>query len=150
MFDRTVPPRVLVVDDESIIADTLVLILNKSGYEATAAYSGEQALELAPMIEPDVLISDVAMKGIDGIETAIRITGELPECRVVLFSGQAHTADLLHEATAKGYAFEVLRKPVAPAALLNHVHSLLGSSGVKAAPGPQSEERSLISLARDN
>jgi CheY-like chemotaxis protein len=142
-------PRVLVVDDESIIADTLVLILNKSGYEATAAYSGEQALELAPVIEPHVLISDVAMKGANGVETAIRITGELPECRVVLFSGQAHAADLLEEARTQGYNFEILRKPVEPRVLLNHIHSLLSAADAKNSNGT-AKKSTRVTLVDDN
>jgi DNA-binding NtrC family response regulator len=149
MLEITGFPRVLVVDDESIIADTLVLILNKSGYEATAAYSGEQALELAPVIEPHVLISDVAMKGANGIETAIRITNELPKCKVVLFSGQAHAADLLEEARTQGYNFEILRKPVDPRVLLNHIRSLLNLSEVKATNGT-SKKSTCVTLVGDN
>ena len=150
MFDSTGLPRVLVVDDEAIIADTLVLILNKSGYEASAAYSGEQALELAPVTEPDLLISDVAMKGIDGIETAIRFRSLFPACKVVLFSGQAHSADLLHDARKKGYAFEVLRKPVEPAVLLRHIRSVLDSSDGKASPDLRADKPVIISVADGN
>lgn len=142
-------PRVLVVDDESIIADTLVLILNKSGFDATAAYSGEQALEMASAVDPELLISDVGMRGIDGIETAIRFRNLLPACNVVLFSGQAHAADLLHDARERGYAFELLKKPVDPAVLLNYIHSLFDPTRGKIPPHAQSEEPTLVSAARN-
>jgi CheY-like chemotaxis protein len=150
MLEITGTPRVLVVDDESIIADTLVLILTKSGYEATAAYSGEQALDLAPVIEPHVLISDVTMKGINGIETAICITSQLPECRVVLFSGQAHAADLLQEARTQGYNFEILRKPVEPSVLLTYIHSLLNASDAKTPEKGISKKSTYVSIVDDH
>ena len=94
--------RVLVVDDESVIADSLALIFRASGFEARAVYSGERALELAPMFEPDVLISDVVMRGITGIEVAIYVRENLPGCRILLFSGQATTSDLIQAADTKG------------------------------------------------
>ncbi len=95
MLENSVGLRVLVVDDECLIADTLALILNRKGFETTAVYSGEKAVEVAIALKPDVLISDVIMKGITGIEAAIRISATLPACRVILFSGNAATNDLL-------------------------------------------------------
>jgi CheY-like chemotaxis protein len=112
-------PRVLVVDDEQIIANTLTQILNLSGYSATAAYSGEKAVEVAPALRPDILISDVIMFGMTGIDAAIAIQHSVPGCRVVLLSGQASTADLLHRAEGQGCRFEVLAKPVHPRVLLS-------------------------------
>jgi DNA-binding response OmpR family regulator len=87
-------PKVLVADDERVISDTLAMILNQSGFEARAVYSGEKALELAPTFEPDMI-------------------------KILLFSGQAATADLLEKARAKGYEFEILAKPVHPQDLLS-------------------------------
>jgi RepB plasmid partitioning protein/Response regulator receiver domain len=66
-------PKVLVTDDEVIIAETLVMILYKAGFDAQAAYSGEMAVELARDFQPDVLIADVIMPGMSGIETAILV-----------------------------------------------------------------------------
>ena len=110
--------RVLIVDDESIIADSLVMILQRSGMEAAAAYSGEAAIDLAREFAPDAVICDVILRGISGIETAVRIEQMLPACRVILFSGQAATADLLRASHAEGHDFEILSKPVHPRALL--------------------------------
>ena len=111
-------PKVLVVDDERVIADTLVMILDQSGFDARAVYSGEGALELAPVFEPDMLISDVIMADLNGIDAAIRIRALLPEIKILLFSGQAATADLLEKARADGYEFDILAKPVHPQDLL--------------------------------
>jgi CheY-like chemotaxis protein len=113
--------RVLVADDERMIANTLAYILSASGFEAKAVYSGENAIEEARELKPDVLITDVVMGGMTGIEAAMHINSLLPNCRIILFSGQASTADLLERASAKGHRFEILTKPVHPRVLLDHL-----------------------------
>ena len=111
-------PRVLVADDEHVIANTLAIILNQSGFDAHAVYSGEKAVELAGTMKPDMVISDVIMTGMTGIEAAIQIRTLLPKCKILLFSGQAATADLLEMARTQGHEFEILAKPVHPTDLL--------------------------------
>lgn len=111
-------PRVLVVDDERVIADTLAIILNQAGFEASAVYTGNGAVDEARKIKPDLIISDVIMPDMNGIEAAIHIRDFLPGCKILLFSGQAATADLLESARAKGHEFEILAKPVHPQDLL--------------------------------
>lgn len=110
--------RVLVADDEHIIADTLGLILNRSGFEAATVYSGQKAVETAQSWPPDVFLTDVVMPGLSGIDAAIQICTMIPHCRVLLLSGQAATTDLLREARVRGHEFEILLKPVHPAQLL--------------------------------
>lgn len=110
--------KVLIVDDELTIADTLVEILNGEGYEAVAAATGDSALASARSFLPDIVISDVVMPGINGVELGIRIRRDLPECRVILFSGQTETSDLLGEARNRGHEFEIIAKPIRPQALL--------------------------------
>ena len=63
-------PKVLISDDEPIIADTLALILNKDGFETRAVYTSKNALELAAQFQPDMLISDVIMADLNGIDEA--------------------------------------------------------------------------------
>jgi DNA-binding response OmpR family regulator len=116
--------RVLVVDDERLIADTLAVILWQHGYYAEAAYSGEAGLRQAQALNPDLVISDVLMPDMSGTEMAIQIRQFLPACRILLFSGQAATADLLEEAAAKGYTFEIMTKPVHPQNLLARLENL--------------------------
>lgn len=111
--------RVLIVDDEPMIANTLAQILNASGFQARAVYNGEKAVEVATELKPDVLLTDVIMRGISGIEVAMQVSDKLPGCRVILFSGQATTADLLEPAKKKGRNFEILTKPIHPKELLN-------------------------------
>ena len=111
-------PRVLVADDEQVIANTLAIILNQAGFEARAVYSGEKVLEALEEFQPDMLISDVIMTGMTGIEAAIATREKMPTCKILLFSGQATTADLLEKARQEGHEFEILAKPVHPTDLL--------------------------------
>jgi CheY-like chemotaxis protein len=119
MPENHVKPKVLVVDDEQVIANTLAMILNQSGFEAHPVYSGEKAVEMAAALQPDMLITDVIMADLNGIDAAIRIRAMLPSIKILLFSGQAATADLLEKARAQGYEFEILAKPVHPQDLLS-------------------------------
>jgi len=113
---------VLVVDDESLIADTLAEILNDSGdFDAIAVHDGERALEQAQDRAPDILITDVVMPGINGIELAKSIRSRYPKTRIILLSGQAQARDLMREASHEGYAFELWAKPIHPDLLLERL-----------------------------
>jgi CheY-like chemotaxis protein len=116
-------PRILVVDDEALIADTIVQILNRNGFIAEAAYSGEQAIEYARRTCPEIVLSDVLMPQIDGVEAAIQISQLCPDARIVLFSGQAATLEILSRAKERGYTFELLPKPIHPTQLIQHLRS---------------------------
>jgi DNA-binding response OmpR family regulator len=118
MPENGAKPRVLIADDERVIADTLVMILNQSGFNARAVYSGEKAVEVASVFKPEMLICDVIMADLNGIDAAIRIRELFPKVKILLFSGQAATADLLETARSQGYEFEILAKPVHPQDLL--------------------------------
>jgi DNA-binding NtrC family response regulator len=114
-------PRILVADDDCAIRNSLSQILKLSGYEVEAVESGENAIEADLRLTPDVLISDVVMGGINGIEAANRILELAPHCQVILFSGQASTIDLLDSACDRGHHFEILSKPVPPQMLLDRL-----------------------------
>ncbi|HVU46753.1 MAG TPA: response regulator [Terracidiphilus sp.] len=118
-------PVVLVVDDESAIADTLTEILSRSGYATMTAYDGNSALETALIAPPELLVSDVVLPGMSGIELAITIRRIFPDCKVLLFSGQASTEDLLAAARRDGHHFTLLTKPVHPLDLLARVSDAL-------------------------
>jgi DNA-binding response OmpR family regulator len=124
-------PVVLVVDDESAIADTLTEILSRSGYAAMTAYDGNEALETALVTPPELLITDVILPGMSGVELAITVRRIFPDCKILLFSGQASTADLLATAKSEGHHFTLLTKPVHPRELLAHVSESLAERGVQ-------------------
>ena len=112
-------PKILVVDDEQVIADTLARILELNGYDAFVSYTSSAAVEIARNMRPELVILDVIIPGdISGIDAAIQIRQALPDCKILLFSGQAATSDLLEKARAQGHDFEILAKPVHPSELL--------------------------------
>ena len=108
----------LVVDDEMVIATTLAVILSNAGFEAHALFSGQDAIDSLERLRPDLLITDVVMPGMTGIEVATITRTRLPKCKILLFSGQAATVDLLEAARSQGHEFELLTKPVHPTDLL--------------------------------
>jgi CheY-like chemotaxis protein len=110
--------RVIVADDEEKIATTLAIILNQAGFEARAVFSGEQVIKLLDSFQPEMLITDVVMPGMTGIEVAITVRSRLPDCKILLFSGQAATAELLEQAKTHGHEFEIVAKPIHPSDLL--------------------------------
>ena len=118
-------PMVLVVDDEPVIADTLVEILNKSGYAAIASYDGEDALETALLMPPELVIADVGLPGISGIEVATVLREKLPECKVLLLSGKGGASILPEPVKMDGNGFAVIGKPIQPADLLAQVSESL-------------------------
>jgi CheY-like chemotaxis protein len=116
------PRTVLVVDDEPIIADTLATILTQNGCHAYAAYSGEQAVTEADRLQPDVVISDVVMGKMNGVELAIYLADQLPLCRVLLISGHAVAADHLEDGAKRGFLFPIVPKPTHPDEIIAFVH----------------------------
>ena len=112
---------ILVVDDESAITDTMTEILSRSGYLAIPAYDAEQALETALITPPELLITDVMLPGMSGIELAITMRRIFPDCKILLCSGQAIALDLLATANNEGHNFTLLTKPVHPRDMLAQV-----------------------------
>ncbi len=117
--------RVFVVDDEDVIVSSLAMILRfQGGFHATSFTDPLKALQAAHAELPDLLITDVVMPQMSGIDLAIQLRGVCPDCKVLLFSGSASTADLLEAARVTGYTFELLSKPVHPADLLASIRTL--------------------------
>jgi CheY-like chemotaxis protein len=115
---------IFVVDDVKVIANTLAAILNHSGFQATAFVNPLEALQAAEKNCPNYLITDVVMPELNGIELTALFKAIHPECKVLLFSGMASTADLLARAREQGLDFQVLAKPVHPKELLAALKAL--------------------------
>jgi DNA-binding response OmpR family regulator len=125
----TMAAKILVVDDERPIADTLTTIFRSVGYEAYTAYDGLLGLEAARTLHPDLIFTDVTMPGLDGVSMAMEIRRTLPTTAVLLFSGQASTVDLLRQAEEKGFHFELLAKPMPPGEILSRVAAAVSCPG---------------------
>jgi DNA-binding response OmpR family regulator len=110
--------RVLVVDDERLIVDTICAILKDNGFEAMGAYSGREAILSARKLYPDVVLSDVLMPRMSGVELGIQMRSEFPGIKVFLFSGQAATTAMIQRAEKDGHTFELFPKPIHPDELI--------------------------------
>jgi DNA-binding NtrC family response regulator len=117
--------KVLIVDDERTIADTLAQIFLGNGYEVRKAYSAEQAVDFIAEWKPDLAILDVVLPLMNGIDLAALLNAQYPTCRVLLFSGAMHTAELMAEAVQKGYNYQILAKPVHPTVMLESALKML-------------------------
>ena len=117
--------RILIVDDETAIADTLSLIFQLQRYDVRVAYTAERAIEMIAEWVPELAVLDVMLPAMNGIDLALVIKANYPRCHVILFSGHANTGMLLEEAGRKGHQFEILAKPVQPELMLERASALL-------------------------
>ena len=112
------------MDNENLIASTLALILRGSGYDAQSFSDPVAALHATQAFAPNLLLTDVMMPEMTGIELAIQVMQGCADCKVLLFSGQTATSDLLNEARSRGHHFEILAKPVHPRELLEKLDEM--------------------------
>lgn len=138
MISRTEPLRVLIVDDERVIADSLAMILRCKGHNALAVYDCDAAIALAEDFDPDAVISDVVMPGMNGIELSTYFEFHFPGCRVLLTSGNAATTGLLEDARRHGHVLNFLSKPVNPDEVLQFLASCRLERGLSLHPSPAS------------
>jgi DNA-binding response OmpR family regulator len=128
---------VIIVDDETNIGNSLAVIFASRGYESKTAFSAEQAIEIIAGWEPALAIVDVGLPKMNGIDLAIALKNGHPSCRVLLFSGQPNTADLLAQAEADGHLFEIVAKPAHPTVMLDRAAHLLSPISPEAAKTPE-------------
>lgn len=106
--------RVLIVDDERIIADSLALMIRGRGHDTRVAYGAKPAIHMAVDFKPDLLISDVAMPDMNGVALAEHFFTTCPECKVILMSGNPSSRALLALASKRGHNYAFLAKPFHP------------------------------------
>ncbi len=120
--------RVLVVDDEQMVADTLGIIFRKRGFECRVSYTGAEALDCPQDFCPELLLCDMAMPGMDGLELASNVTQRWPECRVLMLTGNfANLGSARKWARDRTIPSRIMTKPVPPALLLEEADALLDS-----------------------
>ena len=120
--------RILIVEDEQVVADTLGKILSSSGYDIQIAYSAEEAMEIVSQWPPHLAIVDVMLPKMNGIDLAVALMKRFAGCQVLLFSGQPSVEGLMQKAKSEGHHFEILAKPIHPTVMLDTISSLLCSS----------------------
>lgn len=135
MSEKSESLRVLVVDDDIRVADSMARILAASGHEATPAYSAEAAIKMAARISPHAVISDIVMGPVSGIELANHMREHFPQCRVLLISGHASASDFGQKLLSRSSCLQFAAKPVEPTRILEFVASCRDArSAMEAAP----------------
>ena len=122
--------RILVVDDEQLVADTLGLIFRKHGFDARVAYSGEEALTSARAFNPELILCDITMPGFGGLQLMELIAREFPTCHILVLTGH-HQADLSvvrEQARKMPRPVGILTKPCNPVELLREAGAILASA----------------------
>jgi FixJ family two-component response regulator len=117
-------PTIFVVDDRANVAESTAAVFDSFGFCSRAFTNPVYAIESADSKCPDFLLTDVVMPELSGVELAIKFKEKYPKCRVLLFSGQPETSDLLESARKAGHHFAVLAKPIHPTELVAAIEAL--------------------------
>jgi two-component system, sensor histidine kinase and response regulator len=111
--------KILIIDDESIIIKSCLRILQNDNYAIDAAYSGDEGVRLAGEKDYDIVITDIKMPGLSGMEVLASLRKNKPEVTVIIFTGFA-TVETAREALKMG-AFDYIPKPFSKEELRNVV-----------------------------
>ena len=122
-------PRILVIDDESAIRDSLKMTLEYDGYDVMLAATGEEGVKLVEREAPDLVFLDIKMPGMDGLEVLQRIKALNEAVPVVIISGHG-TVSTAVEATKAG-AFDFIEKPLASERVLVTIRNALDQTRLR-------------------
>jgi FixJ family two-component response regulator len=117
--------RIFVVDDEESIVHSLATIFNSHGFDATPFTNPLDALDAAAVKCPDLLLADIIMPQLNGVDLAIQFSAMHPTCKILLFSGNANSTGLLAIAKAEGHNFYLASKPAHPRELIETIESMI-------------------------
>jgi len=118
--------RILVVDDDPLVAQTLTLVFRRNGFDAATAYDADQALVAVREATPDLVLCDIDMPGRDGISLMTDLTREVPECPILVLTGFYSSLTRVREYTKTlRQQVSIVTKPCQPVDLLRHAGKLL-------------------------
>jgi DNA-binding response OmpR family regulator len=121
--------RVLIVDDDRLVADTLTLIFKKSGFDAKTTYSADEAMQCARGFRPELLVSDITMPGRDGLSLVRDISHELPSCHIIVLTGiYSNVKNVREQAGKLSRQVDILIKPCPPSELLRQAQAALSTT----------------------
>ena len=117
--------RILIVDDEHMVADTLRIIFTQHGFSARAVYSAAEAMACAAVFEPDILLCDINMPGKDGLELIAEMNTERPACQILVLTGAYASIHHVRErASQLKRKLSILPKPCQPSEVLRAADAL--------------------------
>ena len=118
--------KILVVDDEALVAQTLSIIFQKDGFDVATAYSASEALDLARVKTPDLVLCDIDMPGRDGVDLMQDLGRELPNCPILVLTGvYGALGRVLDCAGGLRQQVKVITKPCQPVELLRQASLML-------------------------
>ena len=121
--------RVLVVDDDRLVADTLALIFQKNGFDARTTYCADEALLCARQFTPHLMLCDITMPGRDGLSLVNDISREFPGCHIIVLTGfYSNLKPVRDQANKLSRPVGILTKPCQPAELLRQANALLANA----------------------
>jgi DNA-binding response OmpR family regulator len=129
--------RVLVVDDEQALADLLGSYLTRDGFEVSMAHDGQQAIDQAREVDPDVMVLDLGLPRVDGVEVC-RVVRTFSDCYIIMLTARTEEIDKLIGLSVG--ADDYLTKPFSPRELLARVHAMLRRPRASTTSGELSQE----------
>ncbi len=129
--------RVLVVDDEQALADLVGSYLTRDGFEVFMAEDGQQAIDQARQVDPDVMVLDLGLPVIDGVEVC-RVVRTFSDCYIVMLTARTEEIDKLIGLSVG--ADDYLTKPFSPRELVARIHAMLRRPRLSNASGQSPQE----------
>ena len=118
--------RVLVVDDDHLVADTLKLVFKANGYDSEAVYSAADGLALARTFAPGLILCDISMPEQSGLQLAEVLHDEMPNLKLLMLTAYASNAIKVEQHISRTCRpLKLLSKPCRPELLLQEAHTLL-------------------------
>jgi len=129
--------RVLVVDDERALADLVASYLTRDGFEVSMAHDGQQAIDAARQVDPDVMVLDLGLPRVDGVEVC-RVVRTFSDCYIIMLTARTEEIDKLIGLSVG--ADDYLTKPFSPRELLARVQAMLRRPRASTTSGVPAEE----------
>jgi len=129
--------RVLVVDDEQALADLVGSYLTRDGFEVSMAHDGREAIDQARQVDPDVMVLDLGLPVIDGVEVA-RVVRTFSDCYIIMLTARTEEIDKLIGLSVG--ADDYLTKPFSPRELLARIHAMLRRPRASTGSGQPAQE----------
>ena len=121
--------RIMIIDDDHAVRDALGELVHAAGHDICTAAEGSQALDRLPSFRPDLVITDILMPGMEGMQTIYELRKRQPELPIIAMSGGSGFRDMDYLKTAERIgASHTLCKPVEPASLIAAIQGLLSTA----------------------